>query len=94
MEAVLEDPQGMDVSGCWFSPLKLVPDSKQDFASVDILEKVAERYVLLLPNMAEHNYTAGYYVVGDDWTDRNKDGVFRPVAIVDSLFEDWLNISD
>ena len=87
------DKEGKEVSDiCWMAPINLTNNVKK-YKSISECCMIAIEYALLLPQLLEDgtSFSNSYYVVGHNWTDRNKCGTFEWSTLnYDCVFQDWV----
>ena len=84
------DTDGISGNGCWFSPIIINETKIYGIINREELEKLVQFHVLMLPWMNTGNKLNNlYYIISDDWKERNSDGNFKHYWIDPNFFDEW-----
>jgi hypothetical protein len=90
----LVDNEGKEIGSCWFAPLTFAIGKPHitGFGSLVDLDRQVELRLLLLPLVSDNTdgtFINQYYVIADNWSERQKSGVFTTYSLDSTLFIDW-----
>jgi hypothetical protein len=92
LEICFHDAEGHQVCDiCWCSPISTT-HNLNPFDSMTQIQAITEQYILLLPVLDNKGteYVNSYHAISNKWLERTQSGLFKPTAIPEQLFQDWI----